>query len=143
MARALARPRAIAFGCIAVLTLLGWAALGLMAADPAIVGTAGSWLDVICRATSPSAAGAFSVLMAEIVIVLGMWAAMVLAMMLPTAGPMILTYADIAETARHKGEPIVSPSVLIAGYLAVWLGFALVASLLQIAASRAAVFEPT
>ena len=38
-----------------------------------------------------------------------MWGAMVLAMMLPTAGPMILTYAEIAETAARKGEPIVSP----------------------------------
>src|SRR5215210_4401924 len=139
MARALARPRAIAFGCIVVLTLLGWAALGLMAADPATVGTAGSWLDVICRASPLSTSTSLS---AETGIVLGMWAAMVLAMMLPTAGPMILTYADIAETARHKGEPIVSPSVLTAGYLAVWLGFALAASVLQIAASRVAVFEP-
>ena len=54
-----------------------------------------------------------------------MWSAMALAMMLPTAGPMILTYADIAATAaRQKGEPVVSPAVLAAGYVTVWLGFA-------------------
>ena len=46
-----------------------------------------------------------------------MWVAMTLAMMLPTAGPMILTYAEIAETASRKGDRIVSPHVLIAGYL--------------------------
>ena len=63
-----------------------------------------------------------------------MWAAMTLAMMLPTAGPMILTYAEIADTAARKGEPAVSPLVLTAGYVAVWLGFALVATA---AASRA------
>ncbi len=57
-----------------------------------------------------------------------MWAAMVLAMMLPTAGPMILTYAEIADTAARKGEPVVSPMVLSAGYALVWLGFALVAA---------------
>jgi predicted metal-binding membrane protein len=141
MARLLARPRAIAFACIAVLTTLGWAALGLMAADTGSDGAAGSWLDVICRATSLSASGSFSVRIAELGLVFGMWAAMVLVMMLPTAGPMILTYAEIAETAGHKSEPIVSPFALIAGYLVVWLGFALVASLLQIAASRAGVFE--
>ena len=33
-----------------------------------------------------------------------MWTAMVLAMMLPTAGPMILTYAEIADTAARKAR---------------------------------------
>ena len=41
-----------------------------------------------------------------------MWGAMAFAMMLPSAGPMILTYAEIAETASAKGERIVSPFVL-------------------------------
>ena len=66
-----------------------------------------------------------------------MWAAMTLAMMLPTAGPMVLTYAEIADTAARKGEPVVSPLVLTAGYVAVWLGFALAASVLQWALARA------
>lgn len=143
IASVLARPRAIAFGCIAVLTVLGWAALGLMAENTGTDGAAGSWFDVLCRATPLSASGSSLVLITELGVVFGMWAAMVLAMMLPTAGPMILTYADIAETARDKGEPIVSPLVLIAGYLAVWFSFALLASLLQFAASRARSFEST
>ena len=45
-------------------------------------------------------------------------------MMLPSAAPMIMTYADIADTAARKDERIVSPFVLAAGYTAVWLGFA-------------------
>ena len=51
-----------------------------------------------------------------------MWGAMTLAMMLPTAGPMILTYAEIADTAARKGERIVSPLVLAAGYVVMWFG---------------------
>jgi predicted metal-binding membrane protein len=47
---------------------------------------------------------------------------------------MILTYAEIAETARRKGDRIVSPHVLIAGYLAVWFGFAGFATLAQLGA---------
>lgn len=141
MARAVARPRIVAFGCIAVLTTAGWAALALMAAGTA--GTADSWLDGLCRATPLSASASLLVLIAEFAIVFGMWAAMILAMMLPTAAPMILTYAEIAETAQRKGEPIVSPSVLIVGYLAVWLGFALLAALLQMTLARAWAFEPT
>ena len=44
---------------------------------------------------------------------------------------MILTYAEIADTAARKREPVVSPLILTAGYVAVWLGFALAAALLQ------------
>ncbi len=74
---------------------------------------------------------------------LTMWCAMVLAMMLPTAGPMIVTYAEIADTAARKGETIVSPMVLTAGYAAVWLGFALAATALQTMLMHAALLGPT
>ncbi|MGJ8572865.1 MAG: DUF2182 domain-containing protein [Hoeflea sp.] len=49
-----------------------------------------------------------------------MWFAMSAAMMLPTAAPMIRTYAEIADTAAARGEPVVHPAVLTAGYLSVW-----------------------
>jgi predicted metal-binding membrane protein len=61
--------------------------------------------------------------------------------MLPTAGPMILTYAEIADTAARKREPAVSPLVLTAGYIAVWLGFALLAASLQFALARAGLLD--
>jgi predicted metal-binding membrane protein len=64
-------------------------------------------------------------------LVAAMWSAMTLAMMLPSAGPMILTYAEIAETAARKGERIVSPLAIAFGYTVVWLGFALVAATIQ------------
>jgi predicted metal-binding membrane protein len=72
-----------------------------------------------------------------------MWSAMALAMMLPTAAPMILTYAQIAETAHAKGETVVSPLVIAAGFLVVWLGFALIASLLHVALTRASLLDAT
>ena len=49
-----------------------------------------------------------------------MWFAMSAAMMLPSAAPMIRTYAEIADTAAARGEPVVHPAVLTAGYLFVW-----------------------
>lgn len=67
-------------------------------------------------------------------VVFHMWALMTLAMMLPTAGPMILTYGEIAETAQRQGQRIVAPHVLIAGYLTVWLGFAAIATVAQVSA---------
>jgi predicted metal-binding membrane protein len=62
-------------------------------------------------------------------------------MMLPTAAGMIVTYAQIADTAARKGEPAVSPLVLAAGYIGVWLGFALAATALQAALTRAALLD--
>jgi predicted metal-binding membrane protein len=50
-----------------------------------------------------------------------MWMLMATAMMLPSAAPMIRTYCEIADTAEAKGEAVVHPLVLVAGYLAVWL----------------------
>jgi predicted metal-binding membrane protein len=111
----LAQPRRIALGCVVVLTGLGWLALGLMSAR-----LPSAW-QMLCQ---PGRAGSLG----ELVPAAAMWAAMVLAMMLPTAGPMILTYAEIADTAARKGEPMVSPMVLSAGYAVVWLGFALAAA---------------
>jgi predicted metal-binding membrane protein len=122
---ALARPKRIAFTCIAVLTALGWASLALMSSG----GASGLW-QALCQ---PGGAGRLS----DLALAAPMWAAMTLAMMLPTAGPMILTYAEIADTAARKGEPVVSPLVLTAGYVAVWLGFALAAAALQWALLRA------
>src|SRR5690606_29863077 len=47
---------------------------------------------------------------------------------------MIRTYCEIADTARAKGEPVVHPLVLAAGYLAVWLfaSFAFAAATLAV-----------
>lgn len=61
--------------------------------------------------------------LSDIAVVFVMWVAMTLAMMVPTAAPMIATYADIALTAREKGMEIVPTAVLIAGYLVSWSAF--------------------
>jgi predicted metal-binding membrane protein len=103
--------------------VVGWAALGLM-----LGGRPGA-LDLALREALCAPSGPWSA--AEAALVFAMWGAMVLAMMLPTALPMVTTYADIAETAAAKGEPVVHAAVLVAGYVAVWLAFALAATVLQ------------
>src|SRR5688572_28982355 len=96
--RALGRPRWLAIGCIAVLAAAGWSYLGLM------LGASGV-LEALCRPAFGTAGPG----LAQASLVFAMWCAMALAMMLPTAGPMILTYAEIAETAVRKGEPAATP----------------------------------
>lgn len=125
IATALSRPRLIAVACMVVLTTSGWGYLLLVAMQQAPAGPSG-FLEAICRAVPFDGTGA------SIAIIGTMWVAMTLAMMLPTAGPMILTYGEIAETAQRKGERIVPPHLLIAGYLTVWFGFAACATVAQI-----------
>jgi len=55
---------------------------------------------------------------------------------------MVTTYATLAETAGAKGEPAVSPLVLTAGYIAVWIGVAIVLTTLQVLLARIAVLDP-
>jgi predicted metal-binding membrane protein len=132
--RALARPRALALGCIAVLVAAGWLYLGLVLAGR----TSGGILAALCQPLTGTA-GSLGVTAALLTFI--MWCAMALAMMLPTAGPMIMTYADLAETAAAKGEPAASPLALTAGYVSVWLGAALVLAALQAGLMRAGLLD--
>jgi predicted metal-binding membrane protein len=126
---AFARPKVLAIICIIALVGLGWLALGLMAVATGL-------FDALCRPLTTVVWSATS-----FVIVAAMWAAMTFAMMLPSAAPMIMTYAEIADTAARKNQRIVSPFVLAAGYLSVWLGFAASATLTQFALTRAALLD--
>ena len=134
----LARPKALAALCVITLTALGWLYLALM-----LVRSGGSLtefgsgtLQALCR---PLAEGAWNA--SGIALVASMWIAMTLMMMLPSAAPMILTYTEIAEAAARKGEQIVSPFVIVVGYSAVWLGFSVIAALVQIGLTQAALLD--
>jgi predicted metal-binding membrane protein len=60
-----------------------------------------------------------------------MWAEMMIAMMIPTATPMILTFALVNRKRRESERPFVPTGVFLAGYLAVWSGFSVLAALAQ------------
>jgi predicted metal-binding membrane protein len=126
---AFARPKVLAAICVIALAGLGWLTLGLMTARIGL-------LDTLCQ---PLTTGAWSAI--SFAIIATMWGAMTFAMMLPSAAPMIMTYAEIAGTAARKGKRIVSPFVLAAGYLSVWLGFASAATLVQYMLTRTALLD--
>ena len=128
LARAAARPRAVAAACVLALTALGWLYLGVMVARHSDVFAA------LCRPSSASGEA--------LTLLIPMWSAMALAMMVPSASSTILTYAEIADTAARKEIDVVSPMVIVAGYVAVWLGFALFASIAQLALAQAGWLDP-
>ena len=105
-----------------LLILVGWVAVFFMAAPAelremqAIYGA--EFWESLCTVT-PDAAG-----YARLVL---MWSIMAAAMMLPTMLPTLSTYDDLAVSTRAGFHQIT------AGYLIVWLGFALLAAALQMA----------
>ena len=70
-----------------------------------------------------------------------MWAVMMTAMMLPSAAPLLLMYAG---ALRGRGEPGVSPRLfaMAAGYVLVWAGFSIAATVLQRALASVLVLTP-
>jgi predicted metal-binding membrane protein len=73
--------------------------------------------------------------------VAAMWAAMMVAMMLPSAAPTILLYSQVH---RHSLGSESSPptSAFLAGYLACWIAIALAATAFQLALGRMELENP-
>lgn len=60
-----------------------------------------------------------------------MWAVMMVAMMLPSAAPVILLFSRIAASRAARGSRYASVAFFATGYLVAWWGFSAVAALLQ------------
>jgi predicted metal-binding membrane protein len=60
-----------------------------------------------------------------------MWWVMMVAMMLPSATPMLLLFARVNRKERAGGRPYAPTGIFAAGYLTAWGGFSSVATALQ------------
>jgi predicted metal-binding membrane protein len=78
----------------------------------------------------------------EVLLTWVMWAVMMVAMMTPSAAPMILTFATINRRRRAQQGPFVPTTVFALGYLLVWGGFSVVATLAQWGLHTAALLSP-
>jgi predicted metal-binding membrane protein len=78
---------------------------------------------------------------------LAIWVVMMVAMMFPTAAPMILTFHKVQVSKRQHGEAFVATWVFVAAYMLVWTlsGVAAYAGALAVEAiaARAALSPPT
>ena len=93
-----------------------------------------AWVSLISMAMTPPSAGMSSMASATVwtapyaTMVFAMWAIMMVAMMLPSAAPMILLYARVAGQASQESS-VLAPTFVFAGtYLALWALFALAAT---------------
>jgi len=67
----------------------------------------------------------------DLVLVFLMWAVMMVAMMVPAASPVILLFAEITRHRKEHHGAFVSTGHFLLGYLAVWTGFSVLATLAQ------------
>lgn len=136
--RALARDRWIVGGCLAVMVALAtiwlWrnsAAMTDWEASMAAMGMKGMTME-----GGPMVTLSAPAYLVETFI---MWLIMMVAMMLPSAAPMILLYGKLARAARRQGA-VFAPTTVFAGfYLAVWAGFSVIAALVQWGLARSGV----
>ena len=60
-----------------------------------------------------------------------MWTVMMIAMMTPTAAPMLLFYTKISRQRYPQNSPYPRTALFLLGYLLVWSGFSVIATVIQ------------
>lgn len=60
-----------------------------------------------------------------------MWTVMMVAMMVPTAVPMILAMAQVSRAQSRRAGPVTATTAFLLGYLIIWTAFSFVATLAQ------------
>jgi predicted metal-binding membrane protein len=71
-----------------------------------------------------------------------MWWVMMVAMMLPSAAPMLLLFARVNRKDKAAGSPLMPTGAFATGYLIAWGGFSVVAAGLQWALEEARLMSP-
>ena len=117
----LRRDRIVVLTGLALITVLSWAYVSSLAPDARNMGMDISMTMPRMQAWSPADFG----------MMFGMWAVMMVAMMTPSAAPMILMFAGVNRRRREQGVSYVPTSVFLAGYLVVWAAFAVLATATQ------------
>lgn len=131
----LRRDKYIVLAGLAAITLLSWAYLFYLAQD---MGDMKDMSDMVMSG------GSIGVGWGPVGIVLTflMWAVMMVGMMVPSASPMILAFANINRRRRQQGSPYVRTAVFLAGYLLVWASFSVAATVAQVSLSLNFVISP-
>jgi len=78
----------------------------------------------------------------QLVLIFVMWAVMMVAMMIPSAAPMILLFATVNRKRREQERPFMSTGIFALAYLVMWTIFAAVATLAQAKLHSATLLSP-
>jgi predicted metal-binding membrane protein len=128
----LKRDRAIVLGGLVGLSALAWAYMGYLAWDMPQMGMS-------MELTMPRMQAWGAV---DLILLFVMWTVMMVAMMVPSAAPMILLFATINRRRQAQQHPFVPTLVFLGGYILVWTGFSVLATLAQWGLHEAALLSP-
>jgi predicted metal-binding membrane protein len=128
------RDRAVILFALLGVTVIAWSYL--LAMPQAMSGMAMDDMpDVAMPMAAPWTPAAFALTFA-------MWCVMMLGMMVPSAAPMILTFATVNRSKRARGQSFAPTSVFTLGYLIAWGAFSIGATVAQWALDRLALLSP-
>ena len=137
----LKKERLIVSGCLAVMVLIAWWYLFHMRA--AMPGMDMSGMDMPGMDMSGMAmAGSQEWGATAVLLLFVMWGVMMVAMMVPSAAPMVLAFLGVNQRRQAAGRPFVPVGIFVAGYLAVWTAYSAVATLAQWGLHKAALLSP-
>jgi predicted metal-binding membrane protein len=126
----LRRERLILGGCLAVTVVLAWLYLfHAKAAMPDMDMPGMVMLDL--QKWGP----------ATVLLLFVMWTVMMVAMMVPSAAPMILAFLTVNQRRQSAARPYVPVTIFLLGYLAVWTAFSAVATLAEWGLHQAALLS--
>src|SRR6185312_12373270 len=132
----LKRDRLIVLAALTAMTLLAWGYMVREARGMTLTGAC------CCAGMSMSGPDISPWSPATLAPLFLMWTEMMVAMMLPSAAPMILTFAHVQRNRREQERPFVATGVFVLGYLAVWTGFSAIAAVMQWVLHAKALLSP-
>jgi predicted metal-binding membrane protein len=107
-----------------------------------LVLAAAAWALLAWQATRPDAAMAGVMPELDTLVFLSAWVLMMVAMMFPTAAPMILTFDHVSVTRRQRNEGHVPTWLFVSSYLVMWIAFGVVAYSLSLIGQAAIASTP-
>jgi predicted metal-binding membrane protein len=122
------RERWIIGGCLAAMAIVAW--LYLFDTRTAMPGMDMSGMDM-SRMTAMAMPEMYNWTPAAVFLLFVMWAVMMVAMMMPSATPMVLAFLSLNQSRSAVERPLVPVGIFVAGYLTVWTAFSLIAALAQ------------
>ena len=125
----LRRPVPVAMAAIIGLTTLGWAVLFGEAISRG--GGMNAFLEALCRPAEILDVRSSAEALTQLAGSIGIWIAMSVAMMLPTASLLVIGFADRIEARGAQAARSATPLSLAAGYLAVWVVVSIIAATVQ------------
>ena len=136
------RDRAIVGATLVALTALAWGYVLWLAADVNMGGMDMSGFRMIPTGMGLMMPASSPWTTIEFAFAFAMWAVMMIGMMTPSSMPMILLYARVGRQAAVAGRPLAATGWFAAGYLLIWIAFALAATLAQWALERVSLLTP-